>query len=47
MMPALNMSLSEGTRLGPYEVLSALGADGMGEDRASDSKLNRDIATKT
>ena len=41
------MSLTTGARLGPYEILSALGAGGMGEVyRARDSKLNRDIALK-
>src|SRR5918994_4582231 len=41
------MALSPGTRLGPYEVLSALGAGGMGEVyRARDQKLNRDVAIK-
>jgi eukaryotic-like serine/threonine-protein kinase len=41
------MFLSTGTRLGPYEVLSAIGAGGMGEVyRARDTKLNRDVAIK-
>lgn len=39
------MPLTPGTRLGPYEILSAIGAGGMGEVyRARDSKLNRDVA---
>ncbi len=41
------MSLSPGTRLGPYEIVSALGAGGMGEVyRARDSKLKREVAIK-
>src|SRR5688572_16865649 len=41
------MSVSIGARLGPYEVLSKLGAGGMGEVyRARDTKLDRDVALK-
>src|SRR5437870_718459 len=41
------MRLSPGARLGPYEILSLVGAGGMGEVyRARDTKLNRDIALK-
>ena len=39
--------LLNGTRLGPYEILDAIGAGGMGEVyRARDSRLNRDVAVK-
>ena len=41
------MPLTTGARLGPYEIVSALGAGGMGEVYiARDSKLNRDVAIK-
>ena len=41
------MTLSAGSRLGPYEILSPLGAGGMGEVyRAEDPRLGRDVAVK-
>ena len=41
------MTLPSGTRLGPYEVLSPLGAGGMGEVyRARDTRLDREVAVK-
>ena len=41
------MPLQAGSRLGPYEILSPLGAGGMGEVyRARDTRLDRDVAVK-
>ena len=41
------MSLAPGTRLGPYEVLSQIGAGGMGEVyKARDTRLDRSVAIK-
>ena len=41
------MSLASGTKLGPYEIQSPLGAGGMGEVyRAKDTRLDRTIAVK-
>jgi serine/threonine protein kinase len=39
------MTLVTGTRLGPYEIITPIGAGGMGEVyRARDTKLNREVA---
>ena len=43
----IQMALVSGTRLGLYEILSPIGAGGMGEVyRARDKKLDRDVAVK-
>lgn len=42
------MSLPPGSRLGPYEIISWIGAGGMGEVyKARDTRLNRNVALKT
>ena len=39
--------VTAGTRLGPYEILTPIGAGGMGEVwRARDHRLHRDVAVK-
>lgn len=41
------MTLTNGTRLGPYQIISLIGAGGMGEVyRAHDTRLERDVAIK-
>ena len=41
------MSVKQGTRLGPYEVGTRLGAGGMGEVwQANDTRLDRQVAIK-
>jgi hypothetical protein len=38
------MFLSAATKLGPYEIPVPIGAGGMGEDRARDPRMGRDVA---
>src|SRR6476660_1525048 len=41
------MSITSGTKLGPYEIVAPVGAGGMGEVyRARDHRLARDVAVK-
>jgi len=41
------MTIESGSRLGPYEIISPIGAGGMGEVwRARDTRLDRDVAIK-
>jgi serine/threonine protein kinase len=41
------MTISSGTKLGSYEIVSRIGAGGMGEVwRAKDAKIGRDVAIK-
>ncbi len=46
-MAGHQMTIAPGTRLGPYEIISPIGAGGMGEVyRARDSRLDRSVAVK-
>ena len=48
IIDALPVPLTPGTRLGPYQIESAIGAGGMGEVyKATDTRLGRTVAIKT
>ena len=43
----MSLKVESGTRMGPYEVVSRIGAGGMGEVwRAKDTRLDRTVAIK-
>ena len=47
MIRGRRLALTPGTRLGPYEIQSSLGAGGMGEVyRARGTRLDRSVAVK-
>ena len=46
MFSRLHMPLDPETRLGPYKIVRAIGAGGLGEGRARDPQLGRDVAVK-
>jgi hypothetical protein len=47
IQPAKTMAVAPGTLVGPYEIVAAIGAGGMGEVyRASDPRLRREVAVK-
>jgi len=44
----LDMTLTPGTKLGPYEIVALIGAGGMGEVyRARDARLGRDVQSRS
>ena len=44
--PSVTTQIASGTRTGPYEIISRIGAGGMGVLRARDRQIGRDVATK-